>query len=208
MLRAELHVHSSLSDGRDSVRKILEAAVEKKLSVIAITDHDTVQGSLEAADVVKEEHLPLRVLPGCEVTTETGHLLVYGIEKDIEPKMSMEESCRIARELGGVCFLAHPFDFIRGGSVRFKDFQVVDGVEVFNAKNYFNFLASRYARKFSKPEIAGSDAHSARAVGLAINYLPDEFNLLESLFHASYDGKRVSIRERLTFLLFRLSQRL
>ncbi|AAB90733.1 MULTISPECIES: PHP domain-containing protein [Archaeoglobus] len=208
MLRAELHVHSSFSDGRDGVRKILEAAVEKKLEVIAITDHDTVQGSLEAIDIVKEEHLPLKVLPGCEVTASTGHVLVYGITKDIEPRMSVEETCKIARELGGVCFLAHPFDFIRKGSVRLKDFKMVDGIETFNAKSYFNFLAKRYAKKLSKPEIAGSDAHSARAVGLAINYLPDEFDLLNALFHARFDGRRVSIRERLAFLRFRLNQRL
>ncbi len=208
MLRAELHVHSSLSDGRDSVRKILEAALEKGINVISITDHDTVQGSLEAIDIVSEEQLPLKVLPGCEVTASTGHVLVYGVVKDIEPKMSVEETCIAAREHGGVCFLAHPFDFIRKGSVRLKDFHSVDGIETFNAKSCFNFLARRYAKKLSKPEIAGSDAHSARAVGVAVNYLPEEADLLRSLFHARYDGRRVSIRERLAFLLFRLNRRL
>ncbi|MBO8178889.1 MAG: PHP domain-containing protein [Archaeoglobus sp.] len=208
MLKAELHVHSSISDGKDGVRKILNAAMEKKIDVISITDHDTVQGSLEALDIVEEEKLPIKILPGCEITSSSGHILAFGIIKDVEPKMSAEETCRVVRELGGVCFLAHPFDFIRGGSVRLKDFRIVDGVETFNAKSYFNFMAKRYAKKFSKPEIAGSDAHSARAVGLAVNYLPDNINLIESIFHARYDGKRVSIRERLAFLLFQLSQRL
>ncbi|WP_456329142.1 PHP domain-containing protein [Archaeoglobus sp.] len=208
MLRAELHVHSSISDGKDSVRKILNAAVEKKIDVISITDHDTVQGSLEALDIVEEEKLPIKILPGCEITSSSGHILAFGIVKDVEPKMSAEETCRAVRGLGGVCFLAHPFDFIRGGSVRLRDFRIVDGIETFNAKSYFNFMAKRYARKFSKPEIAGSDAHSARSVGLAINYLPNNMNLMESIFHARYDGKRVSIRERLAFLLFQLSQRL
>ncbi len=208
MLRAELHVHSSISDGKDSVRKILKSAIEKRIDVISITDHDTVQGSLEALDVVEEEKLPIRVLPGCEITSSSGHILAFGITKDVEPKMSAEETCRTVRELGGVCFLAHPFDFIRGGSMRLKDFRVVDGVETFNAKSYFNFMAKRCAKKFFKPEIAGSDAHSARSVGLAINFLPDNLSLVESIFHARYDGKRVSVRERLAFLLFRLSQRL
>ncbi len=208
MLRAELHVHSSISDGKDSVRKILNAAVEKKIDVIAITDHDTVQGSLEALDIVNEEKLPIKILPGCEITSSSGHILAFGIMKDVEPKMSAEETCRVVRELGGVCFLAHPFDFIRGGSVRLKDFKVVDGIETFNAKSYFNFMAKRYAKKFSKPEIAGSDAHSAKSVGLAINFLPDSVSLIESIFYARYNGKRVSIRERLAFLLFQLSQRL
>jgi len=190
------------------VRKILNAAVEKKIDVIAITDHDTVQGSLEALDIVNEEKLPIKILPGCEITSSSGHILAFGIMKDVEPKMSAEETCRVVRELGGVCFLAHPFDFIRGGSVRLKDFKVVDGIETFNAKSYFNFMAKRYAKKFSKPEIAGSDAHSAKSVGLAINFLPDSVSLIESIFYARYNGKRVSIRERLAFLLFQLSQRL
>jgi len=208
VLKAELHVHSSLSDGRDSVRKILNAAVEKRIDVISITDHDTVQGSLEAMDIVNEEKLPLRVIPGCEITSSSGHILAFGILEDVEPKISAEETCRIVRELGGVCFLAHPFDFIRGGSVRLKDFKVVDGVETFNAKSYCNFIARKYARKFSKPEIAGSDAHSARTVGLAVNFLPDSVSPIESIFYAKYNGKRVSFRERLAFLLFRLNQRL
>ena len=208
VLRAELHAHSSISDGRDSVKALLNAAISKKIDVVSITDHDTVQGSLEAADVIEEEHLPLRVIPGCEITTSSGHLLAYGMTEDVEPKMSMKETCDAVRSLGGVCFLAHPFDIIRGGSVRISDFQVVDGVEIFNSKSYFNFLAKRYARKFSKPGIAGSDAHSARSVGMAVTLLPQNSDLLNSLFHASYNGRRVSFRERLAFLLFQLSQRL
>lgn len=206
MLRAELHVHSSMSDGRDSVRKILSIAVERGIEVISITDHDTVEGSLEAAELVEEENLPIKVLPGVEVSASTGHILAFGILKDVEAGMSVEETCRKVRELGGVTFLAHPFDFLRGGSVRLKDFILSDGVESFNAKSCFNFLAKRYASKFSKPEIAGSDAHSAKSVGLAINYIPD-LNV-ESLFRASFNGRKISLRERLAFLLFRLSQRL
>nr|WP_230972184.1 PHP domain-containing protein [Archaeoglobus neptunius] len=203
-----MHAHSTISDGRDSVKKLLSVAVSKKIDLISITDHDTVQGSLEAMDIVEEEHLPVKVLPGCEVTSSSGHVLAYGILNDIDPKMSMEETCKAVREAGGVCFLAHPFDFIRGGSIRTGDFRVVDGVESFNAKSYFNFIAKRYARKFSKPEIAGSDAHSARSVGLAITLLPQNVDALKGLFLAKYDGKRVSIRERLAFLLFQLNRRL
>ncbi len=206
MLRAELHVHSTFSDGRDTVRALLLSAVEKSINVISITDHDTVQGSLEAVDLVEEEGLPLQVIPGVEVTTSSGHLLAYGITKDVEPRMSMDETCRVVRKLGGLCFLAHPFDVIRGGSVRLRDFRIVDGVEVFNSKSYFNFLAKRYARKFSKPGIAGSDAHSAKSVGMALTLLHE--NGLTSLLTASYEGRKTPIRERFAFLLFRLNQRL
>ncbi len=206
MLRAELHVHSTFSDGRDNVRALLRAAIEKSIDIISITDHDTVQGSLEAFDLVCEEKLPIKVLPGVEVTTSSGHLLIYGITKDIEPRMDMKETCRIAREYGGLCFLAHPFDVVRGGSVRLRDFLVVDGVEAFNSKSYFNFLAKRYARKFSKPSIGGSDAHSTNSVGRVINFLPNAD--LHALLNASYEGRKTPFRERLASLLFRLNPRL
>lgn len=206
MLRAELHVHSTFSDGRDTVRTLLLSAVEKSIDVVSITDHDSIQGSLEAMDLVEEENLPLHIIPGVEITTSSGHLLAYGITEDIEPRMTMDETCKAVRELGGVCFLAHPFDVVRGGSVMLRDFKIVDGVEVFNSKSYFNFLARRYARKFSKPGIAGSDAHSARSVGMAITFLHE--GSISSLFNASYEGRKTPIRERFAFLLFRLNQRL
>ena len=122
--------------------------------------------------------------------------------------MSTEHTCERVRPIGGVCLLAHPFDFIRGGSLRIADFKVVDGVEIFNSKSYFNFLAKIYAKKFSKPGIAGSDAHSAKSVGMAITLLPETPDVLSSLLTASYNGRRASLKERLAFLLFQLNQRL
>lgn len=204
MLKAELHVHSSHSDGRDSVRKILEEVMAKKIDVISITDHDTIQGSLEAEEIVEEEHLPVVVIRGVEISTASGHLLAYGIKRDIESKMSMEESCRAVKNQGGVSVLAHPFDFFRHGSVRIGDFKVVDAVEVFNAKSPFNFLANKYAREHSKPGIAGSDAHTASAIGLGITLMKNAS--LNSILEASYNGRKLSLKERSAFLRFRLSQ--
>lgn len=208
VLKAELHSHSSISDGKDSVRSLVESAVAKNLNVLSVTDHDTVQGSLEAVDIVREEHLPLIIIPGIEITTSSGHVLAYGVTEDIEAGMSMVETCKAVRLLGGMCFLAHPFDFIRGGSVRLADFKVVDGIEVYNSKSYFNFLALRFAKKLSKPGIAGSDAHLADSVGTAVTLLSEKMDLLESLFHAEYNGRRASIKDRFAFLLFRLNRRL
>ena len=206
MLKAELHVHSSLSDGRDSVKKIVEEAVARKLDVLSITDHDTIEGSLEAMEIVEAEHLPLKIIPGVEITTSSGHLLAYGIVEDVDAGMSMEDSCAVVKKLGGVCFLAHPFDIFRSGSVRLKDFRVVDGVEVYNSKNLFNFLAKKFAAKFNKPGIAGSDAHAASDVGRAVTILKSAE--LHALFNASYEGKLIPFSSRLAFLLFRLSRRL
>jgi len=206
MLRAELHVHSDFSDGKSSVEEIIQEALRKKIDLLSITDHDTVNGSLSAIEFVIEEKIPIFVIPGVEISTSSGHLLAYGIEKEVEAGLSMRESCEAVRSLGGIPVLAHPFDLLRKGTLRGKDFSYVDCVEIFNAKSYFNFLAKRYAERYGKKGIGGSDAHSANQVGLVINYL--EFPKKEAILNAFFDGRRQKIRERVSYILSRLGQRL
>ncbi|MEM2402370.1 MAG: PHP domain-containing protein, partial [Archaeoglobaceae archaeon] len=79
MLKAELHVHSRYSDGLDSVEKLVREAIKKGIEIISITDHDTLNGSLSAIELVEAEKLEIIVIPGIEVSTRSGHLLAYGI---------------------------------------------------------------------------------------------------------------------------------
>ncbi|MFN3383946.1 MAG: CehA/McbA family metallohydrolase [Archaeoglobaceae archaeon] len=206
MLKAELHVHSRYSDGLDSVEKLVKEAIEREIDVISITDHDTIDGSLSAIEFVEAEKLEIIVIPGIEVSTSSGHLLVYGILRDVESDLSMEETCIGVREMGGISALAHPFDVLRKGTMKVGDFRFADCIEVFNAKNYFNFLASFFAKRFGKHGIGGSDAHCAKHLGLVVNYLSsaDKSAILNALF----DGKRQSFIERVSFLLSQISQRL
>ncbi len=203
MLKAELHVHSNFSDGRDSVGDLIKAAIEKEIDVLSITDHDTIEGSLSAMEFVSAEKLPIIIIPGIEISTNSGHLLAYGVSRNIEKGMKMRETCEVVRKLGGISVLAHPFDFLRKGTLRMEDFKFVDCVEIFNAKSYFNFLAKRYAIKYGKKGIGGSDAHTARQVGIVINYL--ESPEKESILNAIYDGRRQTVKERLSFLLSRIN---
>ncbi|MFP3910108.1 MAG: CehA/McbA family metallohydrolase [Archaeoglobaceae archaeon] len=173
---AELHAHSTHShDGRDPVRELLDSAVEKGIDIISITDHDTVNGSLEAIEIVESEHLPLIVLPGVEISTEEGHLLAFGVSRDFEPGIPMRETAQLVKNVGGVAAVAHPFQVHRHGILRLgKVIDVVDAVEVFNAKFYIGFcniMANYFAVKYQKPSIAGSDAHCSSAIGHGITLL-------------------------------------
>lgn len=201
MLKAELHVHSRYSDGLDNVEKILRKAIEKRIEVISITDHDTIDGSLSAIELVEAEKLEIAVIPGVEISTTSGHLLAYGILQDVEPGLSMEETCRRVKEMKGISALAHPFDIFRKGTIRINDFRFVDCVEVFNAKSYFNFFAELFARKFGKHGIGGSDAHCVKHLGLVLNYL--EVVDKAAILYALFDGKRQKFIERVSFLLSR-----
>ncbi len=76
----DLHTHSTASDGTTSPREVVLAAAETGLSGVALTDHDTGAGLLEAAAAAREAGIVL--VPGVEISTSVRgrsvHLLGYG----------------------------------------------------------------------------------------------------------------------------------
>lgn len=80
--RADLHTHTTASDGRNRPAVNVRMAAELGLGAIAITDHDTVAGIPEALEAGKEAGI--LVVPGVEIsTTASGkdiHILGYGID--------------------------------------------------------------------------------------------------------------------------------
>ena len=81
----DLHSHSSASDGICSPQKAAEYAIQKKLKVWALTDHDTVEGLSEAARTCAESESEIIFVPGIEINVSwpTGefHLLGLGLRK-------------------------------------------------------------------------------------------------------------------------------
>lgn len=79
----DLHLHTTASDGRLSPEQVVDLAAERGLSVIAITDHDTVEG-IQAALNQAQKHPGLTVIPGIELSTHAPggefHLLGYFID--------------------------------------------------------------------------------------------------------------------------------
>jgi len=79
----DLHCHSTASDGTLPPAQVVRLAVDRCLSALALTDHDTVAGIAEAAAEAKR--LVLDFLPGIEISAEfphpgTMHLLGYGVD--------------------------------------------------------------------------------------------------------------------------------
>ena len=193
MLIYEPHVHSNNSDGKNSVREILGEAIKKGIDLISITDHDTLNGSLEAIEIVNEENLPITVIPGVEVSAKGCHLLIYGIKKEIDAGLEIVDAINEAKKFGGFVVLPHPFEFYRKGCIRLRYFKLVDAVEVFNAKSYLNFLAGYFAKRYRKPMIAGSDAHSIYTIGYGLTLVYTNAKTDQEVFKAIVDG-RVKIR--------------
>lgn len=79
MGKADLHTHTTASDGAFSPEKLIKHASKKGLETIAITDHDTIKGYLEAKPIAEE--LGLELLSGVEITASwmgmEVHILAY-----------------------------------------------------------------------------------------------------------------------------------
>jgi len=176
MLACDLHVHTNYSkDGESSVEEILLQAEAEGLDAIAITDHDSVDGAKKALALGST----VLVIPGIEVSTKQGHLLVLGVTEIIPAGLDVVATVDIAHRLGGLCILPHPYHVWRHGVARRKKagMNVVDAVEAFNSRYIVgsaNQKAARVAKRLGKPCVGGSDAHNARFVGFGRTYVESE----------------------------------
>ena len=179
MLTCDLHVHTSYSkDGESSVEDILRAAEAAGLDAIAITDHDSVDGAKKALTLPSS----VLVIPGIEVSTKQGHLLVLGVTEIIPAGLDVVDTVNIARRMGALLILPHPYHVWRHGVARRKKvgMSVVDAVESFNSRYIVgsaNKKAARIAKRLGKPCVGGSDAHNAKFVGFGRTFVEAEKNV-------------------------------
>lgn len=191
-MKFDLHVHSNYSkDSKAALDDILNAAVERGLDGFAICDHDTIEGGLACEKRALERSLKIIVIPGVEVTSSKGHILILGTRKNIEPLLSPEETIQRARELGGVVIVPHPYKQSSHGIGDFAGLDI-DAVEVFNSRCLFNDAnrkAENEANRLGIPGVAGSDSHIPEMVGQAYTEIDAAENTLESVLRAIREGK-------------------
>jgi predicted metal-dependent phosphoesterase TrpH len=191
-MKFDLHVHSEYSkDSKSSHDDILKVASKRGLDGFAICDHDTVEGGLACEKRAMELGLGITVIPGVEVTCSKGHILVLGIDQNIEPFLSPEETIRRARELGGTVIIPHPFKKSSHGIGSFEGLDI-DAVEVFNSRCLFNKpnrKAATEAKRLGFPGVAGSDSHIPEMVGQAYTEIDVSENTLEAVLKAIREGK-------------------
>lgn len=84
MGKADLHIHTTASDGRLSPAGAVSLAKENGLEVISITDHDTIKAYSKAVQTGTE--IGVEVLSGVELTCDfkgrESHLLGYNFDAD------------------------------------------------------------------------------------------------------------------------------
>lgn len=173
---ADLHIHTTASDGTASPEAVLSyVAEETDLRVIAITDHDTLEGALVARRLAP--HYGIDVIVGCEISTAIGHVLALFIEQPIPAGLDLTTTVNLIHEQGGLAFAAHPFGALVAsvgrrhllGPERIDlDWHIFDGIEIFNASLWNpanNRRAAEKAQALGLTQIGGSDAHDLAMIG-------------------------------------------
>lgn len=177
---ADVHMHTNYSDGTGSVEEVLDFAQQHtRLDVIAVTDHDTIEGALRARDLAAHGDYRFEVIVGEEISTREGHLLALFLEKPIAPDQSIERSIEQVHAQGGLAIVAHPFNRVFRHSVQRSVMNRLlrqpelhpDGIETLNG-SFAGIGSSRLAMALARSvyhwaETGGSDAHTPTAVGCA-----------------------------------------
>jgi len=170
-------MHSSLGDGLNTVSDILEWVEHRTdLDIISITDHDDPSASLQARNLAARRGYRFSVVPGMEVTTRRGHLLVYGIEERLPRLRTPEETAYAVAERGGWCIAPHPMSALTlslhgPGLLAVANAGVLTGLEMLNSSPAGR-LGVVKARRFNAEhlmvaETGGSDAHKRELIGSA-----------------------------------------
>lgn len=198
----DLHCHTRASfDCLSAPAAVVKAAAERGITHLAITDHDRIDGAIEARELAPTG---LTVLIGEEVKTRDGDLICVFLREAIPPGLSAAETIAAAREQGALVGIPHPFDRLRG-SLLLREAGLealgasVDWVETHNARlvGRGNEAAAVYAGEHGLPGVAVSDAHSILEIGVAYTALDGDpstpAGLLEALTQVQLVPGRASL---------------
>lgn len=203
--RIDLHVHSKYSgESLAEPKEILESALDKGLDGICITEHGSLYASRPFEELKKNSSLV--IFRGVELSTDAGHMLVYGIEDSVwddwgkHRLVNAQELIKRVRRFGGLAIPAHPWQMSEGAgnqdglqiSVddRITDLDHLAAIEVCNGKQANNpvicEILGAFAVQMGLGRIGGSDAHVPEHVGQAYTVFKTPFYTAKDLVDALY----------------------
>ena len=186
------HIHSEYSpDSSSRIDDILEVANKRNIDIIAISDHNTVDGTSEV--MAKTRNTDILAIPSIEVSSTLGHILGFGCEENIPRDLSPQETIDRIHDLGGLAIIPHPYCFYRHGllcKIDYKELKI-DAIETKNARfivGYCNGKAKNLSKKEDIPELGASDAHYWKFVGDCYSLIDAEKNI-DSVLKSIKKGK-------------------
>ena len=198
VLRVETHCHNVFSNHNNYLSRLpfdcgvtleeqLENAALQKIDVMFVTNHNTLDGYQQILEYKQnhEKYKNITIYPAEEITINNkGHVLAYGIENEIRPGMTLDETLDEIRKQNGISCAAHPFAVSNG--IR-EEARKCDIIESFNSNNidiFSNLIAERFTKQNNLKSIVGSDSHVKSTIGRSFNTVESENNIdsiLESL---------------------------
>jgi predicted metal-dependent phosphoesterase TrpH len=189
------------------VARIDDVIAEAKsigLDGVCLTDHNYVWDKARVNELRRKHDF--LILRGNEITTDQGDMLVFGMEKNVQGIIKLDDLRTMVSEAGGFIIAAHPFrGFLLFGSGQLgltpekamerPLFKQVDGIEVLNSKvtEKENRFAAEVAKGRGLPGTGGSDAHQVSDVGLFATRFFTKITSEQELIRALKDGRYEAI---------------
>ena len=202
VLNVETHCHNVFSNHKNyssrmpfdcgvTIEEQLENAYHQKIDVMFVTNHNTLEGYSQILEYKKDhaKYRNIRIYPAEEVTINNkGHVLAYGIEKEIRPGMTLDETLDEIKQQNGVSCAAHPFAVSNGIREYAKRCDIIESFNSNNIDFFSNLIAEKFAKENNLVSIAGSDSHVKSTIGRSINKVESEDNI-DSILEKLRKGK-------------------
>ena len=182
---ADMHLHTLYSDGTARLADLLSWIEHRtELDVVAITDHDRIDGALRAAAMHDAGNFTFELVVGEEITTRRGHVVGLFLTDPIPPLRPVAETVERIHDQGGLAVAAHPLGvFLSLGSGSLRRLQAdprperhLDAVEILNpslgGRLRHRALAELNANELRLPGLGCSDAHVLETVASAWTWFP------------------------------------
>lgn len=194
-MKVDLHVHTRYSaDSLTTLEDVVRWALRRGMGAVAITDHNTIQGARVLCSMS-----PIPIIVGEEICTCRGEISGLFMEKEIAPGQSPQETARQIHQQGGLVYIPHPLDRLRGSALGrealLEILDQVDLIEILNARVAFssdNERAEALARAYGLLPGAGSDAHQGFEIGRAYVEMPafdDAASFMQSIAQGEIQGR-------------------
>ena len=182
----DLHLHTNRGSADSNLEPgdLIARAAAIGIGAVCVTEHDTMWDVSELAARARERGVLL--LRGMEVTTDMGHIGVFGLDGYLGGIYKLSELRRIADKHGAILIANHPFRYRLDARMSFLNsdhepidpahperaakmeiFRMVDAVEALNGacSEEENQFALKVAERLGLAVVAGSDSHSAGSLG-------------------------------------------
>jgi hypothetical protein len=153
---------------------------------VAITDHNTLDGYLQVFKLAKD-YEDLVILPGIEISTERGDLIILGVEEKPKLPATLDSATDFAKAVDGTIVIPHPYRSLGLGDLAIT--AEAHAIEVLNptATSEENMMAQKLAKIRGLPGVAGTDAHDLREMWTVFTEVDAQPNR-ESILNAVRKG--------------------